>query len=102
VGGWGVGVGAGGGGGGGGGAGGGGGGGRGGGVLAGGWGGGCGVAGGGEGMGIVTSAAREAGVTIPLGAVVAQLVAAMVARGDGGLDHSGLLKLVQELSGHAG
>ena len=45
-------------------------------------------------MGIVTSAAREAGVAIPLGAVVAQLVAAMVARGDGGLDHSGLLKLV--------
>jgi 2-hydroxy-3-oxopropionate reductase len=50
-------------------------------------------------MGIVTSAAREAGVVIPLGAVVAQLVAAMVARGDGGLDHSGLLKLVAELSG---
>jgi len=50
-------------------------------------------------MGIVTSAAREAGVTIPLGAVVAQLVAAMVARGDGGLDHSGVLKLTQELSG---
>ena len=53
-------------------------------------------------LGIVTSAAREAGVVIPLGAVVSQLVAAMVARGDGGLDHSGLLKLVQELSGRAG
>jgi 2-hydroxy-3-oxopropionate reductase len=53
-------------------------------------------------MGIVTSAAREAGVTIPLGAVVAQLVAAMVARGDGGLDHSGLLKLAAELSGRDG
>jgi 2-hydroxy-3-oxopropionate reductase len=50
-------------------------------------------------MGIVTSAAREAGVTIPLGALVAQFVAAMVARGDGGLDHSGLLKLTAELSG---
>jgi 2-hydroxy-3-oxopropionate reductase len=50
-------------------------------------------------LGIVTSAAREAGVAIPLGAVVAQLVGAMVARGDGGLDHSGLLKLVSELSG---
>jgi 2-hydroxy-3-oxopropionate reductase len=50
-------------------------------------------------LGIVTSAAREAGVVIPLGAVVSQLVAAMVARGDGGLDHSGLLALVQELSG---
>jgi 2-hydroxy-3-oxopropionate reductase len=52
-------------------------------------------------LGIVTSAAREAGVVIPLGAVVAQLVAALVARGDGGLDHSGLLKLVSELSGRA-
>ena len=50
-------------------------------------------------MGIVTSAAREAGVMIPLGALVAQLVAAMEARGDGGLDHSGLLKLAEELSG---
>jgi 2-hydroxy-3-oxopropionate reductase len=53
-------------------------------------------------MGIVTSAAREAGVVIPLGALVSQLVAAMVARGDGGLDHSGLLKLVTELSGRDG
>ena len=52
-------------------------------------------------LGIVTSAAREAGVVIPLGAVVSQLVAALVARGDGGLDHSGLLKLVTELSGRA-
>ena len=43
-------------------------------------------------LGIVTSAAREAGVVIPLGAVVAQLMAALVARGDGGLDHSGLLQ----------
>jgi 2-hydroxy-3-oxopropionate reductase len=50
-------------------------------------------------LGIVTSAARAAGVVIPLGAAVGQLVAAMVARGDGGLDHSALLKLVQELSG---
>jgi 2-hydroxy-3-oxopropionate reductase len=53
-------------------------------------------------MGIVTSAAREAGVVIPLGALVAQLVAAMVARGDGGLDHSGLLKLALEVSGRDG
>jgi 2-hydroxy-3-oxopropionate reductase len=53
-------------------------------------------------LGIVTAAAREAGVVIPLGAVVAQLVAALVARGDGGLDHSGLLKLVTELSGREG
>lgn len=52
-------------------------------------------------LGIVQAAAREAGVVIPLGAVVGQLVAAMVARGDGGLDHSGLFKLVEELSGRA-
>jgi 2-hydroxy-3-oxopropionate reductase len=50
-------------------------------------------------MGIVTSAAREAGVTIPLGSLVAQLVGSMVNQGDGGLDHSGLFKLVEQLSG---
>ena len=50
-------------------------------------------------MGIVTAAAREAGVTIPLGAVVAQLINALVVRGDGSLDHSGLFKLASELSG---
>jgi 2-hydroxy-3-oxopropionate reductase len=50
-------------------------------------------------LGIVQSAAREAGVIIPLGALVSQLVAALVAQGDGALDHSGLLKGVQELSG---
>lgn len=50
-------------------------------------------------LGIVTAAAREVGVVIPLGAHVAQLVAALKARGDGGLDHSALLTLVEELSG---
>jgi 2-hydroxy-3-oxopropionate reductase len=50
-------------------------------------------------MGIVAAAAREAGVVIPLGAVVAQLVASLKAQGDGGLDHSALLKLVEQLSG---
>lgn len=34
-------------------------------------------------LGIVTSAAREANVAVPLGAVVAQLVAATVNQGDG-------------------
>jgi 2-hydroxy-3-oxopropionate reductase len=52
-------------------------------------------------LGIVTSAAREAGVVIPLGAVVAQLVASLRAQGDGGLDHSALLKLVEQLSGRS-
>ena len=51
-------------------------------------------------MGIVTAAAREAGVAIPLGAVVAQLIGALNAQGDGGLDHSALLKLVDQLSGN--
>ncbi|HWD42945.1 MAG TPA: 2-hydroxy-3-oxopropionate reductase [Actinomycetota bacterium] len=50
-------------------------------------------------MGIVTAAAREAGAVIPLGAAIAQLLASLQARGDGGLDHSALLKLVEELSG---
>lgn len=50
-------------------------------------------------MGIVTSAAREAGVVLPLGALVAQLVASTVATGDGALDHSGLFRGVERLSG---
>lgn len=53
-------------------------------------------------MGIVTAAAREAKVTIPLGSLVAQLVGATVARGEGGLDHSGLLTLVETLSSQPG
>ena len=52
-------------------------------------------------MGIVTTAAREAGVIIPIGAAVAQLVAATVSAGDGGLDHSGLFRLVDQLSARA-
>ena len=52
-------------------------------------------------LGIVTAAAREAGVVVPLGSAVAQLVSALVARGDGGLDHSGLFKLAGELSGRS-
>lgn len=47
---------------------------------------------------IVTQAAREAGVTIPAGAQVAQFVSALKAQGNGGLDHSGLLRLVDQLS----
>jgi 2-hydroxy-3-oxopropionate reductase len=50
-------------------------------------------------LGIVTAAAREAGVVIPLGAVVAQLMASAMANGDSGLDHSGLLLGVERLSG---
>ncbi|GAB2989323.1 NAD(P)-binding domain-containing protein [Amycolatopsis acidiphila] len=50
-------------------------------------------------LGIVQAAAREAGVVIPLGAAVAQLMAALQAQGHGGLDHGALLKLVAQLSG---
>jgi 2-hydroxy-3-oxopropionate reductase len=50
-------------------------------------------------LGIVTAAAREAGVAIPLGAAVAQLMGALNAQGDGALDHGALLKLVEQLSG---
>jgi len=50
-------------------------------------------------LGIVTSAAREAGVVIPLGALVAQLMAAARQAGDGSLDHSALLRGVEHLSG---
>jgi 2-hydroxy-3-oxopropionate reductase len=50
-------------------------------------------------LGIVTSAAREANVAVPLGSLAAQLVAAAVSQGDGGLDHSGLFKQVLQLSG---
>jgi 2-hydroxy-3-oxopropionate reductase len=50
-------------------------------------------------MGIVTAAAREAGVVVPLGSLVAQLMAAAKANGDGDLDHSALLRGVERLSG---
>ena len=50
-------------------------------------------------LGIVTAAAREQGVTLPLGALTAQLVGALRAQGDGGLDHSALLRGVERLSG---
>jgi 2-hydroxy-3-oxopropionate reductase len=50
-------------------------------------------------LGIFTSAAREARVATPLGAVVAQLMSAARAQGDGDLDHSALFRLVERLSG---
>jgi len=50
-------------------------------------------------MGIVLAAARAKGVTLPLGALTAQLIGAVRAQGDGGLDHSALLRGVERLSG---
>jgi 2-hydroxy-3-oxopropionate reductase len=50
-------------------------------------------------MGIALAAARQAGVALPLTGLVAQLVAAGRAMGHGSLDHSALLKVVEQLSG---
>ncbi|MET9645840.1 2-hydroxy-3-oxopropionate reductase [Streptomyces syringium] len=52
-------------------------------------------------MGIVTDAARAVGAALPVGGVVATLVGAARAQGDGGLDHSALLRGVERLSGPA-
>lgn len=51
-------------------------------------------------LGIITAAAREAGVVIPAAALVAQLMTSARANGDGGLDHSGLYRGVARLSGN--
>lgn len=50
-------------------------------------------------LGIVTSAAREAGLALPLSSLVATLMASARANGDGGLDHSALFRGVERLSG---
>jgi 2-hydroxy-3-oxopropionate reductase len=50
-------------------------------------------------MGIVLAAAREAEVALPVAGLVAQLIAAARAQGYGSLDHSALLKVVENLSG---
>ncbi|WP_083921649.1 2-hydroxy-3-oxopropionate reductase [Actinopolyspora halophila] len=50
-------------------------------------------------LGIVQSAARESGVSAPLSGLVAQLMEAAVAQGDGSLDHSGLFKQIAKLNG---
>lgn len=49
-------------------------------------------------MGIVQAAAREKGVTTLLGSLLAQMISSLVARGDGDLDHSAMIRLVDELS----
>jgi 2-hydroxy-3-oxopropionate reductase len=50
-------------------------------------------------LNIALAVADDAGVVIPLGATVAQLMSAVRAQGDGSLDHTALLKLVERLSG---
>src|SRR5260370_518012 len=50
-------------------------------------------------LGIALSVARDAGVVVPAGAVVAQLMAALRARGAGSLGHGALLTGGDRLSG---
>ncbi|MEU3271714.1 2-hydroxy-3-oxopropionate reductase [Saccharomonospora sp. NPDC006951] len=50
-------------------------------------------------MGIAIAAARQAGVSLPMTGLVAQLVASARAMGHGSLDHSALLKVTEQLSG---
>ncbi|GGM49490.1 2-hydroxy-3-oxopropionate reductase [Longimycelium tulufanense] len=50
-------------------------------------------------MGIVLAAARQAEVALPVSALIAQLIAAGRAMGYGSLDHSALLRVVEQLSG---
>ncbi|CAN5750538.1 2-hydroxy-3-oxopropionate reductase [soil metagenome] len=52
-------------------------------------------------MGILLSAARETGVVIPFGALAGEFIASLRAQGHGGLDHSALLKLVEQLAGRS-
>lgn len=50
-------------------------------------------------LGILTAAARDAGVAIPLGTIAAQLMGALEAQGHGDLDNTALLQIVEQLSG---
>jgi 2-hydroxy-3-oxopropionate reductase len=52
-------------------------------------------------MGIAIAAAREAGVALPMTGLTAQLIAAARAQGHGSLDHSVLLKVLENVSGKA-
>lgn len=51
-------------------------------------------------LGIALAAGREYGVTLPVTAVVDQMLQDLIARGRGDRDHSALLTLVEESSGH--
>jgi len=53
-------------------------------------------------MQIVQAAARDAGVAIPVTALVAQMLVALRSLGRGSLDHSAILTLIEDLSGRGG
>jgi 2-hydroxy-3-oxopropionate reductase len=50
-------------------------------------------------LGITLAAAREAGVAVPVTALVAQMLVALRGLGRGSLDHSAILTLIEDLSG---
>jgi 2-hydroxy-3-oxopropionate reductase len=52
-------------------------------------------------LGIMLAAARDAGAIVPVGALLAQLMASLRAQGDGGLDHTALLRGVERMSGRS-
>jgi 2-hydroxy-3-oxopropionate reductase len=52
-------------------------------------------------LNIAMDAGRAYGAPLPAGALVHQLYAAMMARGDGDLDHSALVTLLEELAGQS-
>lgn len=51
-------------------------------------------------LGIALSAGREYGVALPVTAIVDQMLLTMKRKGWGGEDHSALLKIIEDLSGH--
>jgi 2-hydroxy-3-oxopropionate reductase len=51
-------------------------------------------------LGIALRTARELDVFLPTTAIVDQMLAALEAAGDGGLDHSALLKVIEQASAH--
>ncbi len=51
-------------------------------------------------LGIALRTARELGVFVPTTAIVDQMLSSLKAAGDGGLDHSALLKVIEQASAH--
>jgi 2-hydroxy-3-oxopropionate reductase len=53
-------------------------------------------------MQIIQAAARDAGVAVPVTALVAQMLVSLRSLGRGSLDHSAILTLIEDLSGRGG
>ena len=49
-------------------------------------------------LGILSQAAREVGVVLPLGSTVSQLMTASIAQGDADLDHSAIINVIERLA----